>query len=247
MDHQFIEDRDVVWRYLTDRLEPEEVVDFEDHFVDCPNCLEALETEGDLQRALRHMPPARTSPAESGTRTPQRVRSLAAWTAAAAVLVAAVSLGGAYVRMRRELADATTRIGVLEQQNVESLARSAAPPVAVFELRESDGSRSANDANDTAAVDIPPAVSLVVLALPVENAAAYLRFQAEIFRTTPADTQGRSTWRTAPLFPASSASVGVSVPPALLPPGTYRIVLEGVTSDGRTLDVAQYKFRTSAR
>jgi len=74
MDHKYISDLDVVERYLLGRLAAEEIADFEDHFVDCTDCLEQLQTTKSFIEGLRIV--ATTQVIE--THQP-RSRSFASW------------------------------------------------------------------------------------------------------------------------------------------------------------------------
>src|SRR5215475_4064474 len=137
MDHAFVEQHDVVARYLRRRLPPGETQDFEAHFVNCPDCLDALDHERDLQDAMKRA----LSPMAGAVSRPRR---LAGWLAAAAVLALAAAGGTAYLQMRRALADSSSRVRVLEQQVADARARAEAPSaVAVFELIDTDVTRSA--------------------------------------------------------------------------------------------------------
>ena len=62
MDHQYIEEHNITDRYLLGRLRAEERSRFEEHFVDCQECLERLETTEDFRGALK------TVAAEDATR-----------------------------------------------------------------------------------------------------------------------------------------------------------------------------------
>lgn len=53
MDHHYIEEFNLVDRYLMGKLTAEESAPFEDHFVDCPHCLDRLKTTRDFTQGLR--------------------------------------------------------------------------------------------------------------------------------------------------------------------------------------------------
>lgn len=53
MDHRYIEEADITDRYLLGKLSPEEQDRFEEHFVECPKCLDRLETTREFRRALK--------------------------------------------------------------------------------------------------------------------------------------------------------------------------------------------------
>ena len=53
MDHQTIEDSDLVEAYVTGRLADTERTEFETHLVDCPACLDRVEATQGLAAGLR--------------------------------------------------------------------------------------------------------------------------------------------------------------------------------------------------
>jgi|SRR5580658_2688098 hypothetical protein len=55
MDHDYINERGVVSLYVAGKLSPEELARFEDHFVDCRQCLEQIEVTGELREGLRQV------------------------------------------------------------------------------------------------------------------------------------------------------------------------------------------------
>lgn len=53
MDHNYIEEYNIADRYLLGKLPAEEQARFEEHFIDCPKCLDRLETTEDFRRGLQ--------------------------------------------------------------------------------------------------------------------------------------------------------------------------------------------------
>jgi len=53
MNHQQIEEHNVADRYLMAKLSDAERIEFEEHFIDCPACIDLLETTDRLRRGLR--------------------------------------------------------------------------------------------------------------------------------------------------------------------------------------------------
>lgn len=53
MDHHYIEEQNISDRYLLGKLPAEERARFEEHFIDCRECLDRLETTEDFRGALR--------------------------------------------------------------------------------------------------------------------------------------------------------------------------------------------------
>ena len=55
MDHEYIDQFDIIHRYLTRRLIPEEVEQFEEHYIDCPQCVDRLQTARNITQGLRRL------------------------------------------------------------------------------------------------------------------------------------------------------------------------------------------------
>jgi hypothetical protein len=53
MEHTYIEKHDVVGRYLSGRLSDEELIRFEEHFLNCQQCVDQVETTEDIRCGLR--------------------------------------------------------------------------------------------------------------------------------------------------------------------------------------------------
>ncbi|HKP12904.1 MAG TPA: zf-HC2 domain-containing protein, partial [Blastocatellia bacterium] len=53
MEHEQIDQSDFIDRYLMGKLSAEESTSFEEHFVDCPRCLDRLQTTDRFLQGLR--------------------------------------------------------------------------------------------------------------------------------------------------------------------------------------------------
>jgi hypothetical protein len=107
MDHKHIEELDLVDRYLMGRLTADESEQFEEHFVDCAQCVDQLRTTQDFVRGLRLV--ASHQPAEqpnNGSRelhlySPRgRSSKVFGW---ASVLVLLVAIVGSVIMFKRTL------------------------------------------------------------------------------------------------------------------------------------------------
>jgi Putative zinc-finger len=67
MDHKHIEQFDLVSRYVMGRLAPEESARFEEHFIDCPECIDRLTLTRELRDGLRLMAVERASETDRST------------------------------------------------------------------------------------------------------------------------------------------------------------------------------------
>ncbi|HYU33325.1 MAG TPA: hypothetical protein VEW48_14305 [Thermoanaerobaculia bacterium] len=122
MDHTYIEENDVIRRYLADRLSGDERSRFEAHYVDCTECLEQLELEEGFREGFREVAAA------GAARTIERglflrlllSRTGRALLAAALAIVVALPAGLLLMRNR----DLGRRLAAAEAER----ARPAAPP-----------------------------------------------------------------------------------------------------------------------
>ena len=95
MDHKYIDELDLVDRYLMGRLAAEETARFEEHFVDCLQCVDRLKTTKALMAGLRFVTSNQATAAHSyGPRGPYEYmrqvisRKSFAWAAGVLLLVA---------------------------------------------------------------------------------------------------------------------------------------------------------------
>lgn len=243
MEHAFVDEHDLVVRYVAGRLSPDEIRDFEAHFVDCPACLERIGLEqafrAGLIEAAGRSPIARVDTRAVGTR-----RIVARAFAAAALIVLAAGITIAYVQVRRQRDAALLRTATLERDYAQTRARadalesrlhgpgSAPLRVAVVEL---DTVRAGGRPTYVPSVTIPPSTSLVVFNLAVGNAADYSRFAASI-----ETSHGAVLVRVADLRQASSTSVALAIDASNLSSGDYTIVLEGVIRNRPSSVIARY-------
>jgi hypothetical protein len=123
MDHAYIEEHEIIRRYLADRLAEDERNRFEAHYVDCEQCLERLELEEGFREGVREVA------AEEVARTVERgfffqllvSRSGRALLGAALAILVALPLGVLLTQNRK----LDQRLAAAEA----ALARSARPQV----------------------------------------------------------------------------------------------------------------------
>jgi hypothetical protein len=73
MDHSYIDQSNLVDRYLMGKLAADDSARFEEHFVDCPQCVDRLKTTRNFLRDLRVVSVERAL--HKGSRGPERLRS----------------------------------------------------------------------------------------------------------------------------------------------------------------------------
>jgi hypothetical protein len=115
MDHRYIEEVDVIDRYLMGRLAAEESAEFESHFVDCEQCIEQLNTTRAFivgirsvasEQAVHRIAPGRTYWWTQFTRS-RKTLALVASVILVALAVGALLVSREIQRARTEAAQAS--------------------------------------------------------------------------------------------------------------------------------------------
>lgn len=107
MDHKYIDELDLVDRYLMGRLPVDESARFEEHFVDCSRCVDRLEATKNLMQGLRfvatHQPVEEQAHSTRGLHWYSRHVVSRKWFAMAGGFLLLVSLAGLVVSNRIRL------------------------------------------------------------------------------------------------------------------------------------------------
>ncbi len=257
MDHVRLDENQVADLYLMGKLDEAERLAFEEHFVDCSECLERIEAVEGLRGALKELPAGRSEAASSLRPFARRVRPLVLLLAAACVVMAtAASLFYSEARRtRRELEAVRQASEKSRQRQVEldaNLPRertlSSAPgsavsgalaalPLAatVFTL---DVTRSVSSEPGNRIL-LPDPAGWLVLLVDRPNRTDLSRLRIRL-----STSGGRSVME--PIAPgtASGGMLAVGLSSTLLPPGDYLFAVE---DSGSSRVLATYRFRSAAR
>ena len=229
--HEAIDAENVVERYVLGKLDEREQSEFEDHFVGCPRCLEAVELAQELRHALADHraataadPPvdkaasATADPKAGGgaeelvpfPSSPSPWRTPAVWLPAAAVLLISLLPSAFLFQSRNQL-----------QQQVEQLQQPwIAGPDAVLEVqREATSEPSPSDAVTITPRPGSPWISLTLelgpAALPT-GAGDGLWLDLEL-----SNAQGEQLWTRTGLSPPDQGRLTLSAPSSLLTDGAH--------------------------
>jgi Putative zinc-finger len=231
MDHTYIQEHQIVSQYAVGKLDPADRVQFEDHLVDCPQCLDELELTDDFRHSLRNVESLRENPIES--RPANAGRLVAILAAAAVVVIGLVS----FIFMRenrgieRQLDQARTDASTWERRyNDEHQARTNAEsqlresPVASALLFTLNLTRSANVNTDAPsnAISIPREAKVIVLSLELQNDPDF-----QSYRATLIDAAGSSVWTADGINPSTSGALALILPASVIRPGKYILTIDG--------------------
>jgi len=219
MEHSFIEKNDLIDRYVRGTMPLAERGEFEEHFLDCAECLEQL----DLARSFREGIKVAAAQPTAAAR-PSRSRWFswrpAAALAAAVLLVSAIPSVVLYRSLERE------------KHRADELANAPVLPPAVYTLSQTRGAQVAHT------IKIPVPGRWILLALEAD-ASEYHDYRAVL-----RDSAGQTVWTSGSLEAAAPDSVGVALPSQVLRPGEFVLALEGRAGKGEYVSMANFPLHT---
>lgn len=238
MDHVTIEDDNLVERYLLGRLAAAEAARFEDHYLDCPECLEKLELSRRLRDGLREVT------AEDGARLAGT--ALLAWLLRRGRRLRtglAVALLGAVILPWTLLAPRVSRLAGESERLAGELALALSPQVRtpVYSLSPE---RSAPGEEPSTRITLRPTPEWVVLALQLPpSPSPPPGGPIDGYRVRLFAAEGEPLWQGGPFVPDASGRVTLSVHSSWLEAADHTVELDGVTAEGEAGPVARFAFR----
>jgi hypothetical protein len=226
MEHSFIEQTDVIDRYVRGTMPPAERFEFEEHFLDCQECLEQLEIARSLREGIKV---CAAQPSGAAAIRP-RASSWFSWRPAA-VGAMAILLFSAIpsVVLYRSLNGALER----ETSKANQLANASLLPPAVYTLSPTRGAQAAR------VIGIPELPRWILLALEMDTS------QYHDYRAVLQDGTGQAVWTSDALKADSPDAIGVALPSRILHPGDFVLVVEGRRADGRYDSVTSFPLRAA--
>ena len=271
MDHRRIDDQNVAELYVTGRLSPDDEETFESHLLECSECRERVTWADDLRTSIRSVAAEEVGRASAQLGflawLSRRTRSARAGLLMAALLAVAalpVWLQADRLRMARELEEAQAA-AELPAAPAPAPAPALAVPDPKLESLSQENSRLEQELNSTrqqiARLSEPRVNARVVSLGVVRGESEPLKIELgpspepilvsldlnvvehETYRVTL--LEGRTAvWRKDGFQPTSSDSLHVLLNSGTLKPGaSYRFILEGIDSGGRTVPAGEVAFR----
>jgi len=223
MEHRQIERDNLIDRYVRGTMALPERRTFEEHFLDCPECLEQLETARSLRQALRVSAAENTSvddrPVVARSRWPVVWQWVAAG-AAACLLVAAVTSVALFQQLQLAHVELASARSVFEQRSEDARRALEREPV-VYTLAMSRGARQGSE------IALPRDRRWMVFSIELDTT------QVRSYRASVVSSIGGEVWHDDHVQPASPDALAVSVPSNVFVPGTYTLTIEAAATAGR--------------
>lgn len=264
MDHDYIHEHGVVSLYVAGKLSPDERLAFEEHFLDCQQCLEQIELTDDLRGGLKqvakedHAHPARRPWAGFAAWQPPRLLAYASLIMVLGLTVTFIASvrhrDSELAEVRRTSEDWQHRYAderqareTLQKQLEQTPAKTgdqdaltaSLQPAPLFFLNMTRGSDQ--DGLTENRIAIPSSSPSVALSLEFEKDPAFRSYRARLI-----DAQGRILW-SAENIPPPSGAIAINLPSRLLAKGNYTVTVEGLTSTGRYLPAAHFSFQATSQ
>ena len=251
MDHRYIEEHQVIDRYLMHQLPPGEAVRFEEHYMHCQQCLDELELAEKLRRGLRRAVADDTAALTAARRfgllawLARRARSPAAGLTAAALVAALVLPLGLMVRqlqhLGRERDEARTAAAELRRQQagapqpqINPLLISLSP-----ERATAIGEAAIGEADPSHIVRLRAEPEWIVLSLEI-GSSGHPAYRVVLVRG------GQEVWRGDGLEPDSAGSLVLAVHSTWLGAGDYSVRVETAPAAGDARPIAHFSLRVIA-
>jgi len=250
MDHSFIDDQNAAERYLKGQLSSEESKRFEEHFIDCTQCIERLETIAQLRDGLKSAAVALPRVVAINERVkPGKPRWRTVSAVAAMLLLAAFAGWFRYQDwilssqlQQSQLASRgwETRVNALESQLRDRASQVPTPPAAVYSLdaMRSSGSRG----SPVQTLRIPSSPAILVILINQEPVPEITSYRAKL-----QNAAGEEVARFEDLRHQGGAALAVTMTSSQLPAGTYQLALEGLMGAARYTPVGRFDFRVAVQ
>ncbi len=236
MDHSYIEEHQVVDRYLLKQLTGEEAVRFEDHYVHCQQCLDQLEVAEQLQRGFKQAVAVDAARVDVTRRLgvlawlARRLQSPRAGVVAMVLVAVAVLPASLMIldlrRTGRQLDEAKATVAQLRRPQINTGLFSFSPQRGAL-LAELDPSHIVRLAADP---------EWIVLSLELDL------IEHDSYRVTL--LRGKQpVWQSDGLEPNHLDSLALSLNSTWLTAGDYLARVESAGSIGEAIPIAQFSFR----
>jgi hypothetical protein len=225
MQHSEIERDSLIDRYVRNTLRGAERESFEEHFLDCPQCLEQLEIASSLRQGIRESAVEAVAPAVVSR--PRRWYVLG-WVQAAAAACLVLTMTTSIVFFE-ETRRARSELAIAQVDLVKAQALASSPDVYVLGL-----SRGGSESKQ---IPLPRAPRWMVFSIEMDTT------QFASYRAILSDSNGKEIWQQAGIQPASPDAIGVTVPSNRLAPGSYSLIIQPSAQAGAQSTLSRFSLR----
>lgn len=262
MDHQYIEEHNLADRYLTRNLPPDERARFEEHFVDCPECLDRLALaemfrESSQETAAAATPRTTTPPPRKPEPEPPKFLETPAtaleppapelvWrfktrhptAVIASVILVLLALPAAFpIGLRVGWLGRAAAQPAPDGNAAVTIVPSEHPSASIFMLQLSAaGAPQAGPAH----IVLPSEPQTLVIAVD-----RHAEPEIQSYRASIVDAAKKQVFSQDALKPAPASILGVPVPSNVLHEGAYTLSLEELGTDGQFHPVGQAAFQVT--
>jgi hypothetical protein len=241
MDHSFIEETNQIDRYVRGTMPPSERAAFEEHFLDCSDCLAQLEIAKSLRESIRIAAAEIATSSERSQVAPEprrwrwgwRWMSVGALTGLAAAAFTGVVLYRQLDHTRSEL-DRVQLAYARQRESATAMLQGAEPVVYTLSL-----SRGANAAVKT--VEIPESPRWVVFSVQIDAS------QFQKYRAILRNEAGQMVWQKDGLQASSPDIIAIPVLSTTLASGAHTLSLEGLDASGRYVPMSTFPVEAKRR
>jgi hypothetical protein len=232
MDHSYIDENNLIDRYVRGTMPSPDRAAFEEHFLDCPQCLDQIEVARSLRTAIRAAA-ADQGPALSQT-PPQRSITRWRWWAATATAFLGLMTVTSFLfyqqldRSRQQVGQIRTASSREIETMRHAFENAQQSPPAVYVLNRSRGAAPAR----TISLANSPQWIVFTTEADTSQFASY----AAVLR----DQSGTQVWQANNLQPASPDALSVSIPSTVLSSQRHTLVFQGRDARGSLVEIASF-------
>jgi putative zinc finger protein len=267
MEHAYVEDQQIVDRYVLGTLPADEAERFEEHYLSCPECLDRLALAESMERGFK-----RAASQDAARLTVSRQLALVAWLSRLGrsrqlallltVFFVILVVPGLFtsrqlgkldreldatrtaLQKERERSAATSRNGQeIERQLASEREARARAQEQLAQAQRPEGNVPILFLNAERGAGEPshrlrlPPNGSIVLALEVDPP------HHPAYRAVLLDARGREIWRWADLRLNEMEALSLKLPSTLLAPDDYTLAIEGLTPGRRPEPAGRFSFR----
>ena len=227
LNHDFIEKHDVVGLYVTGRLGEHDAARFEEHYLQCPECIAEVQTAERLQRGLSRAVAQDAARVGLGQWIVRAMgRPGMAWVAVAALLAVAAGVPTLWMQGRI----ASLEENLLQAHVDRALALQPSINTPVIELSPLRGS-----ALSTFSLSLPPTPGWLTFALAPEP-------QSESYEAILTTSKDQKIWQADGLQPEPAGKIHISFHSSQFEPGIYHLELFATSDASRsTAESTRYR------